>query len=468
MATLEPMLQPPENEPNTLKPSSLMRLMFSMSHPVTRRQYFGVGVTLMLFKYLMEILFIYLVLGKWWSISLFLMPVMSLKLEALANSEWIFVVLVLWSLPFLWIGFTMSVRRLIHAGHSPWRSLFFMIPFFNFILMINLCLLKPKQPNEINEDIDRAQAIVKSALAGLLGGVSICIALTVISVFAFKEYGATLFMGMPLFVACYAGYHFNQNGRRSTLSTIAVGVCPLYIASAVLLLFALEGVMCIVMALPIATLAGIFGALFGRVLANRVGLSISHMTLIMLCLPLMAAVESTQIRDQVNKVTSVIDIDAPPQTVWEHIVTFEALPEPQRLIFKLGIAYPMRARIEGRGVGSIRYCEFSTGPFIEPITHWDEPKHLGFSVSTNPPTMREWSLYQDVHAPHLTESFFSQRGEFRLKVLPNGLTRVEGSTWYVMKLAPNFYWQWWSDQVIHTIHLRVLEHIKSLSESAQP
>lgn len=437
-----------------------------MNHPVTGRQYLITGVTLMVVKYLVEALLIYAVLGNFWHIGLFLLPVMSVKLEALAGAEWLFIILVLWSLPFLWIGFTMSVRRLIHAGRSPWRSLIFMLPLINLAFMISLCFLKAKsfdEQGEVNEKKE-AQEKTTSALAGILGGVSICVAMTVICIFWFRDYGATLFMGMPLFVACYAGYHYNRYEKRSTRSTISVGIFPLYLASGVLLLFALEGVMCMVMALPIATVTGGFGALLGRSLASRMDLSVTHITLIMLSLPLLAAVESQHTQDQVTEVISTIEIEVPPSLVWQHVVTFEELPAPQRMLFKLGIAYPVRARIEGQGVGAIRYCEFSTGPFVEPITHWDEPKRLSFSVSSNPPTMREWTLYQDIHAPHLTESFFSQRGEFRLKALSGGRTRLEGSTWYVMKLAPNFYWRWWSDMVIHAIHLRVLEHIKQLSE----
>jgi len=39
-------------------------------------------------------------------------------------------------------------------------------------------------------------------------------------------------------------------------------------------------------------------------------------------------------------------------------------------LFRLGFASPQYARIEGTGVGAIRYCVFSTGPFVEPITAW--------------------------------------------------------------------------------------------------
>ena len=55
-------------------------------------------------------------------------------------------------------------------------------------------------------------------------------------------------------------------------------------------------------------------------------------------------------------------------------MTFQELPEPTDWLFRVGIAYPMRARIQGTGVGAVRYCEFSTGAFIEPIEVWKEPR----------------------------------------------------------------------------------------------
>jgi hypothetical protein len=52
------------------------------------------------------------------------------------------------------------------------------------------------------------------------------------------------------------------------------------------------------------------------------------------------------------------------------VIEFSKLPPPQEAIFKLGIAYPMRAQIAGHGPGAIRHCVFSTGAFVEPIEVW--------------------------------------------------------------------------------------------------
>ena len=141
------------------------------------------------------------------------------------------------------------------------------------------------------------------------------------------------------------------------------------------------------------------------------------------------------------------------------------MPAPQHWLFSTGVAYPLRARIDGEGVGAVRRCEFSTGAFVEPITVWDEPRRLSFDVIEQPVPMEEWSFYAQVNPPHLDHSFKSRRGEFRLIATPSGGTRLEGSTWYAMDMGPAPYWQVWGDAILHRIHTRVLEHVRRLSEA---
>jgi hypothetical protein len=164
-------------------------------------------------------------------------------------------------------------------------------------------------------------------------------------------------------------------------------------------------------------------------------------------------------------VTSAVEVNAPPEVVWKNVVTFSKLDEPTELMFRSGIAYPMRAEIEGKGVGAVRYCVFSTGPFVEPITVWDEPHMLEFNVTQVPSPMEEMSPYPGLHPPHLDGFFVSRKGHFVLTPLPGNRTRLEGTTWYRHNLWPEVYWQLWSDHIIHRIHMRVLEHVKKLSEA---
>lgn len=75
------------------------------------------------------------------------------------------------------------------------------------------------------------------------------------------------------------------------------------------------------------------------------------------------------------------------------------------------------------------------------------------------------ATYADIAPPHLDGYFRSRRGEFRLVALPGGRTRLEGSTWYEMKLQPAAYWVLYGDAIIARIHRRVLRHIKATAES---
>jgi hypothetical protein len=98
----------------------------------------------------------------------------------------------------------------------------------------------------------------------------------------------------------------------------------------------------------------------------------------------------------VFEVRTAVEIVAPPERVWMHVIAFPELEAPAEWYFRSGIAYPKRARMEGSGVGAVRYCEFSTGVFVEPIQIWDEGRLLKFSVTENPAPMTEVSPYADL------------------------------------------------------------------------
>jgi hypothetical protein len=224
-----------------------------------------------------------------------------------------------------------------------------------------------------------------------------------------------------------------------------------------------DGALCILMALPLSLVSGLMGATLGRFIARGSRTrDLPPSIAVMLILPVWAATESSSItRPIVHEVQTSVDIAAPPDLVWPHVIAFAPITEPPDLLFRLGIAYPERADLVGEGVGAIRYCRFSTGPFVEPITVWEPGRRLSFDVTESPAPMRELSLYAGLHPPHLDGILRSRRGQFRLVPLATGGTRLEGSTWYEVTMAPEAYWQVISDALIHRIHERVLDHIKN-------
>ena len=215
--------------------------------------------------------------------------------------------------------------------------------------------------------------------------------------------------------------------------------------------------------MPIAWAVAIPGALLGRRMALRLDPGPAFGAVAALA-PLLVAVEP-RLSAPSHEVRSVVEIAAPPRTVWGYVVTFPKIDAPPRGLFRMGIAAPIAARLDGAGPGGVRYCDFTTGSFVEPITAWSDGRLLAFRITEQAPPMRELSPYGDIRAPHLDGYFRATYGEFRLEPLPGGRTRLIGTTRYAVDLFPQAYWTIFADAIVEAIHLRVLAHIKHLAEA---
>ena len=444
-------------------------LWFSLSAPATRTQYIVTGFSLMLFKYACEALLIFLTTGNHYPITTFLSPILKERSEVMANMSQILPwILFLWTIPFLWISIAMSVRRSVATTGSSFLGLLILVPIINFATMFLLCVLPDKKTRPRPNEAPIAKALpsnrVRSAISGMFISIAGSLVLYALSVTVFQSYGILLFFGMPVLIGVVTSYMFNRQALQPLGQSVIVAELGILLCSGALLIFAVEGVICIAMLYPLAAIIVIIGAMIGRSMAATQATG-SHVTMSLLCLlPLLAGADILDKETPVYEVISTVVVDAPPEAVWPNVVGFSELDAPPAWYFELGIAYPLRATIDGEGVGAIRHCEFSTGAFVEPITVWDKPNRLAFDVTEQPRAMNELSPYRHVHPPHLDGYLNCQRGEFRLKRLPGNRTLLEGSTWYEFKMYPQGYWTLWSDTSIHLIHERVLNHIKKLSE----
>jgi hypothetical protein len=274
-------------------------------------------------------------------------------------------------------------------------------------------------------------------------------------------YGLTLFIMLPVMLGGLAVW---VTGAETAAEAAKIGMGAVGIGTLAFFALGIEGLFCIVMALPLALPLGALGGWLVYKSESSAAATRGGFAMLVLLTP-GSLIWDTTSRPPVFEVHSAITINAPPEQVWKHVVSFSELPEPHEWYFRAGLAYPIRARITGSGPGAIRYCEFSTGPFVEPIVTWDEPCLLRFSVTQNPEPMHEWSPYAKVLPKHLHGYLISKQGQFRLTPLAGNCTLLEGATWYQHGLWPAEYWRWWSDSIIHRIHMRVLTHIRDLAEA---
>lgn len=296
--------------------------------------------------------------------------------------------------------------------------------------------------------------------------VLLALLLTLWGIYAIGSYGIALFVLTPIFIGFTATVLFGFGRKIEDKEATSISYITLGIFVACLLVFAIEGIICVAMAAPIGLAMAWVGACFGQVLNHkRFNNGLVSILLLLVVIPSTAFIER-EMKPDIQPVVTSVTIDALPETVWQSVVTFPELPEPTQWLFKVGIAYPINATIEGEGVGAVRHCNFNTGSFVEPITTWETARLLQFDVLEQPEPLKELSFW-DIDAPHLHDYFVSKRGQFKLIPLKNGQTRLEGTTWYYHNIKPDIYWRLWSNFIIHSIHRRVLDHIKVEAEKSE-
>lgn len=454
----------------------LLSALLEWEGTIGRGRYFGYGATLFALKYTIDSVVARQVFQRPWTPLNYYEPAGAFSVVSLPPSEQrFFYTMLAIAIPFIWFGVLLTVKRLRDLRHPLGWTVVFFVPFVNLLFFLLLSILpgdSSAAPAAAHAPGSWANIAPESKLGAAVAGTLLCVPiallLTLFGVKVLRNYGWGLFIGVPFVVGFVSSAVYNVRAPRRTGESIAVSVLAVVITGIALLLVAIEGAVCLLMALPIAApIAMIGGALahsiFSRPATPRPVPQVFGA--LVLALPmLMAGEQAAQLPPRPIAIRSEIVVNAPPQKVWNRLVAFAQIPEKREWLFHAGVAYPVRAEIQGQGPGAVRYCVFSTGAFVEPIEVWDEPRRLSFSVRQQPPVMQEWSPF-DIKPPHLAQNYLlSRRGEFLLTELPGGRTRLEGTTWYENRFWPGVYWQVWSDYFIHRIHMRVLEHIKGLAE----
>jgi Protein of unknown function (DUF805) len=436
---------------------------------VGRGPYALIGVSLFAIKHNLDRFVATLLFGRPWDIFSYLKGPGPKAAGPLGGSQAVFyAAMLVLALPFIWTGVALTIRRLRDAGWPAWLMLLFFVPFLNLGFFLALSLAPAHaarghgRPGLLGRLIPEGAA--GSAAIAVLVTALLAVPMVTLAVTVMQRYGAGLFIGLPFALGFAAALVHGYHRPRSLLSCLGVAVLGTCLLCALLFAFAVEGAICLFMAAPIMLVLALLGATAGYFVQRRglpPQLATTALALALAAAPLLMGAEAVvDPPPPLFEVRSAVDVAAPPERVWRSVVAFSDIPPPQEWLFRAGIAYPIRASIDGRGRGAVRHCIFNTGPFVEPIDVWDEPRLLRFDVVSLPPPMQEWTPYRRVHPPHLEGFLTAERGEFRLTPLPGGGTRLEGTTWYRHHMWPAAYWKLWSDWIIHRIHLRVLRHIQ--------
>jgi len=366
-----------------------------------------------------------------------------------------------------WALAALSFRRAANANISEWIAAAAIAPVVQVFVILLLCLAPPRASKDDLPGADTRDELTagwSAAAQGPIAGLGLTLVSVAVGALVFGTYGYGMFVVSPFVIGAATAYLGNRKqdiGLRKTLILVAGATA---LGGIGLLLSALEGIVCLILVLPLGIGVALIGGALGRAIAVHTRRTPRQTLSGVALLPLVFAVETVMPATTSFDTVETIVINAPAEWVWRSVVHMDLIDEPPALPFRLGVAYPLRGEVVGEGIGALRRGEFSTGTAIERVTEWIPNRKLAFVVVSDVPGMRELSPYEHVHAPHVAGYFLTTATSFELSPLVDGRTEVVERTSHQLKLDPVFYWLPMARWVVHVNNARVLAHIGRQAE----
>ncbi|PYF74888.1 SRPBCC family protein [Pedobacter nutrimenti] len=262
----------------------------------------------------------------------------------------------------------------------------------------------------------------------------------------------SIFVIIPLMMGIIASWFWrNLDFKSRTLlgNSILNGALAILFSA----VFLREGVICLIIVSPLILTFIITGAFLGHRMfkKNNQKLNVSIISLLFVVF----IADSLSSHDHVNMVSDEIIVKASPEKIWKNVVAFEKIKQKDQFwLFRVGMPSPMQTTVEGYHQGAGRKCIFSNGyTFDEKIVTYKPNEDLTFRITGQPLD------------PEIMGHIDIQQGQFLLKDNGNGTTTLTGNSWYKLHVFPLWYYDLWAESITRNVHLRVMEHIKQLSEN---
>lgn len=281
--------------------------------------------------------------------------------------------------------------------------------------------------------------------------------------------GFTFFM--PFGMGCVSVYFAEIRQAQRIRTWIWLPWIPLVAALAATMLMFLEGLICVVMFLPLGMVLATCGGLLGGVAARLIrSQRIKNVTMAcVMILPLVTAPWEGRVFHalELREVENVVDIQASPEIVWQNIERVRAIRTdelPTSWTRRIGFPDPIEATLSHEGIGGVRNASFAGGLyFIETVDVWEPERRLGFTIAAQTDSIPPTTL--DEHVRVGGPYFDVLHGEYRLEALPNGITRLHLSSRHRISTDFNWYAHLWTDAVMSDLQKRILQVVRHRCEA---
>lgn len=254
-------------------------------------------------------------------------------------------------------------------------------------------------------------------------------------------------------------------GAWADFRVIGIAIVAFLITTMLLLL---EGIICVLMALPGFVLFASIGGLIAGWLKRRRTLRSSTLSIVLLIPVVMSPIEAQfPAADTFETRSDTILVDASPADVWWQIVNVEEIQKSELrfgLTRALGVPRPVRAHMDMDDSASVRYTEWDKGvSFQENIVAWKELEQMTWEFEFPAGSIPEGVL--DDHVIIGGAYFDLIGGGYRLSELPDGKTALTLTTNYRISARPRLYSEFWAELVMGDFQKMILDLVRDRAEA---
>lgn len=291
--------------------------------------------------------------------------------------------------------------------------------------------------------------------------VIICLCLTIL---LDKEYGFTLFIGVPLGIGFIWGFRSEVAIKNIFIILSKILIISLVITG-LLLILKFEGGICIIMITAPLYVLLLIG--FGIGYWIRIKHSYSNKPLmfsLFLINPFFTGIDLINKTIDQTVVTQIV-INTDQNKIWNIITHQVDYSTPQNFFFKYGVNYPKDMQVIQQKDSLFLKCDLRNGATKLLITDYIPNSRFRFRPYEFILPIKELTFYDSLDTPHSHEKYFKiNYGEFSLKSIDGQHTLLMGKTSISHHLLPAFYWNWWNQYLVNKMQLNVLMTIKENAE----